>query len=45
MDYFNNIETFVSSPAKNHGCITHPSSGTDTPVRQRIEVLDNALQK
>jgi glycolate oxidase iron-sulfur subunit len=29
----------------NIGCITHLQSGTDTPVRHWIEVLDEALQK
>jgi len=27
----------------NIGCITHLQSGTDTPVRHWIEVLDEAL--
>jgi glycolate oxidase iron-sulfur subunit len=29
----------------NIGCITHLQSGTDTPVRHWIELLDEALQK
>jgi glycolate oxidase iron-sulfur subunit len=28
----------------NIGCITHLQSGTNTPVRHWIEVLDEALQ-
>jgi glycolate oxidase iron-sulfur subunit len=35
-------ETIVSA---NIGCITHLQSGTDTPVRHWIEVLDEALFK
>lgn len=35
-------DTIVSS---NIGCITHLQSGTDTPVRHWIEVVDQALQR
>jgi glycolate oxidase iron-sulfur subunit len=34
-------ETIVSA---NIGCITHLQSGTDTPVRHWVEVLDDALR-
>jgi len=34
-------DTIVSA---NIGCITHLQSGTDTPVRHWVEVLDEALQ-
>jgi len=34
-------QTIVSA---NIGCITHLQSGTDTPVRHWVEVLDEALQ-
>ena len=35
-------EVIVSA---NIGCITHLQSGTDTPVRHWVELLDEALQK
>ena len=43
-------ETFGDTPPQtivsaNIGCITHLQSGTDTPVRHWIEVLDEALFK
>jgi glycolate oxidase iron-sulfur subunit len=43
-------ETFGETPPQtivsaNIGCITHLQSGTDTPVRHWIEVLDEALFK
>jgi glycolate oxidase iron-sulfur subunit len=34
-------QTIVSA---NIGCITHLQSGTPTPVRHWVEVLDQALQ-
>ena len=41
-------ETFGDTPpativSANIGCITHLQSGTDTPVRHWVEVLDTAL--
>ena len=36
-----NAPTIVSA---NIGCITHLQSGTATPVRHWVEVLDEALQ-
>jgi glycolate oxidase iron-sulfur subunit len=35
-------QTIVSA---NIGCITHLQSGTNTPVRHWVEVLDEALAK
>ena len=35
--------TQVLSTSANIGCITHLQSGTDTPVRHWVEVLDEAL--
>ena len=35
-------EVIVSA---NIGCITHLQSGTATPVRHWVELLDEALQK
>src|SRR5699024_10484244 len=35
-------DSIVSS---NIGCITHLQSGTETPVRHWIEVVDQALQR
>jgi glycolate oxidase iron-sulfur subunit len=29
----------------NIGCLTHLQSGTDTPVRHWIELIDGALEK
>jgi glycolate oxidase iron-sulfur subunit len=36
-----NAEMIVSA---NIGCLTHLQSGTDTPVRHWIELIDRALR-